>query len=58
MGRATVLDVNLEGELSTRSTAPGIALEIPAVDLWTTRLRFKRALGMAASTECYHEAWR
>jgi hypothetical protein len=53
-----VLDVNLEGELSTRSTAPGIALEIPAVDLWTTRLRFKRALGMAASTECYHEAWR
>jgi hypothetical protein len=46
------------GGLPTRSTASGMGLKIPAVDLWTTRLCFMRALGIAASTGCYLEPWR
>jgi hypothetical protein len=55
---ATVFVVKPGGGLPTRSTASGIGLRIPAVDLWTTRLCFMRGLGMAASTGCYLEPWR
>jgi hypothetical protein len=56
-GGATVLFVNPWGGLPTRPTASGIDLRIPAVGLWTTRLCFRRALGIVVSTECCHEAW-
>src|SRR5215469_2531907 len=55
---ATVCVVKPGGGLPTRSTASGMGLRIPAVDLWTTRLCFMRGLGTSASTGCYREPWR
>jgi hypothetical protein len=55
---ATVSVVKPGGGLPTRSTASGMGLKIPAVDLWTTRLCFMRGLGIVASTGCYREPWR
>jgi hypothetical protein len=55
---ATVFEVKLVRGLPTRSTASGIGLRLPAVDLWTTQLCFIRASGMVASTGCYLEPWR